>query len=76
MKKTFRIGMYTTAITCVVIAIIIFINLTVSGLPSDKVKFDTTKEDLYTISEQTEKIVKEVNTDVTLYLIVSETNYN
>lgn len=75
-KKTFRIGMYTTAITCVVLAIVIFINLIVSGLPSDKVKFDTTSEEIYTISEQTEKIVKAVNTDVTIYLIASETTYD
>lgn len=75
-KKTFRIGMYTTAITCVVIAIVIFINLIVSGLPSDKVKFDTTSEEIYTISEQTEKIVKAVNTDITIYLIASETTYD
>ncbi len=75
-KKTFRIGMYTTAITCVVLAIVIFINLIVSGLPSDKVKFDTTSEEIYTISEQTEKIVKGIDTDVTIYLIASETTYD
>lgn len=75
-KKTFRIGMYTTAITCVVLAIVIFVNLIVNGLPSDKVKFDTTADDLFTISEQTEKIVKAVNTDVTIYLLASETTYN
>lgn len=76
MKKTFRIGMYTTAITCVVLAIVIFINLIVNGLPSDKVKFDTTSEELFTISEQTEKIVKAVDTDITIYLLASETTYD
>ena len=75
-KKTFRIGMYTTAITCVILAIVIFINLIMNSLPSDKVKFDTTSDDLFTISEQTEKIVRAVDTDVTIYLLASETTYN
>lgn len=75
-KKTFRIGMYTTVITCVVLAIVVFVNLTISTLPSDKVKFDTTSDKLFTISEQTEKIVKAADTDVTIYLLASETTYN
>ena len=75
-KKTLKIGMYTTAITAVAIAIVVFINLFVSSLPSDKVKFDTTSEELYSISEQTEQIVKGIDEDITIYIIASETTYD
>ena len=73
MKKTSRrtqSGIYTLAISLVMIAAVVGLNLLVSLLPESAVKIDTTAEKLYTVSEQTEQVLAGLGEDVQLYLIV------
>ena len=71
-------GVYSLAISLVMIALVIGLNLLVSLMPESAVKIDTTQEKLYTVSEQTKQVLSGLKKDVQLYLIVEpgkEDNY-
>lgn len=68
--RTFRIGGYSMAVTLVVLAIAVMVNVLASALPGTWTKFDTTSYQLFSISEQTEKVVKALDTQVDIYWIV------
>ncbi|MEA4940545.1 MAG: GldG family protein [Christensenella sp.] len=71
-------GVYSLAISLVMIAVVIGLNLLFSLLPESAVKIDTTAERLYTVSEQTKQVLSGLSEDVSLYLIVEpgkEDNY-
>ena len=68
--RSFRVGGYSIAMTAVVLAIVVVANLLASALPATWTKFDTTSFQLYSISEQTEKIVKGLDRQVEIYWIV------
>lgn len=67
--RTGRMGIYTGAVTLVVLAVLIFVNLIVSALPSSVTKTDTTANSIYTISPETEAFLGRLDTDVTLYYV-------
>ena len=68
--RSFRIGGYSIAITLVVLAIAIAVNVLAGALPATWTQFDTTSLQLLSISEQTEKIVRSLDTQVNVYWIV------
>ena len=68
-NKRLKIGAYSTAVSLVVIAIAVIINMIVAALPTKYTKFDTTGIGIYNLSEDTQKIVKDVDEDVTLFLV-------
>jgi len=68
--RSFRVGGYSIAMTAVVLAIAVAVNLLASALPATWTKFDTTSFQLYSISEQTEQIVKGLDSQVEIYWIV------
>lgn len=70
-SKNLKLGGYSLLLSAIVIAIAIAVNYTVSALPSTLTKFDMTAVSKYTLSEQTEKIVRGIETDVTIYLIAA-----
>lgn len=71
-KKQFKLGTYTAAMTAIVLVILVIVNMCVSALPAKYTSFDMTAESLYSISEQTEKIVKDLSEPVRVYWIVQE----
>lgn len=71
-KKNFRIGTYTAGTTAVVVALLVVVNLCVSALPTKYTSFDMTADNLYSISEQTEKIVGALEEPVKVYWLVQE----
>lgn len=73
-SKSLRGGSYSAAITVVVVALIIVINMIVNALPATYTKFDFTQQQMYTISEQTKSIVKGLDEDVTIYVISQKEN--
>lgn len=70
--KQFRLGTYTAATTAIVLVILVVINMCVSALPSKYTSFDMTADNLYSISEQTEKILDGLEEEVKVYWIVQE----
>ncbi len=67
--KTFKIGTYSAVVSLVVVAVVIVLNLVVSSLPATLTKFDTTTSSLFTLSDQTEQVLENLDTDVTIYII-------
>jgi ABC-2 type transport system permease protein len=68
-SKSMKNGSYAVAATALLVAILIIVNLIVGELPSKYTKLDVSSNQLYSIGEQTETIVKGLEEDVTLYLM-------
>ena len=72
--KRFRAGGYAALAAAIVIAIAIAANLLVCALPSSATQLDLTSQSLYTLSDQTRRIVTALDREVYLYLL-STTGY-
>ncbi len=68
-KKTIKNGSYSMVITAIVIVAVIVLNLIVGDLPTKYTQIDASEGKIYSIGEETEKLVKNLDKDVTLYLI-------
>ena len=68
-SKNFKIGSYSTLISAAVLAIIVVINLFVSALPSSVTKLDVSSNSMYSISDESKEIVKNINESVTVYFL-------
>lgn len=64
-----KYGGYASLMTGIVLAVVIIINLAVSQFD---VKFDLTKNKLYTLSEDTVSLLKGLNEDVDIYSVYQE----
>lgn len=71
-KKHIKNGSYSIAITAIVIAVLAAVNLVVGQIPSQYTQIDISDQKLYTISDETKDILKELNQDVTIYRIVQD----
>ncbi|MCI5649325.1 MAG: GldG family protein [Fusicatenibacter sp.] len=68
-RKYLRHGSYSSAMTVVVIAVVVVVNLIVAQLPSDIRQIDVSTQKLYSVTDDTKEILKNLDTDVTLYYI-------
>lgn len=67
--KRFFAGSYSVFAAAVVIAIAVVVNLMAAALPADKTEIDLTSQAIFTLSDQTKRIVSGLDQDVTLYLL-------
>ncbi len=67
--KTLKLGAYYAVLSVVVIAVVIAVNLLIGELPSTLTKFDTSGNQIYTLSEQSESIARNLKDEVNIYLI-------
>lgn len=63
-------GSYSLAITAIVLAILIVVNIFVSIMPSSWTKFDISSSKLYSITSNTKAVVNNLQQDVTIYWVV------
>ena len=63
-------GTYSLAMTVLVLAILIVVNILVSALPATWTKFDMSAAKLYSITSNTKAVVNALEEDVTIYWIV------
>lgn len=75
-NKRFKRGSYSSVLTLIVIVAVIVANLLIGELPDRYTELDVSGKKLYEISEQTEKLVKGLEEDVTIYLVAQEENEN
>jgi len=68
--RSFRVGGYSAVATAIVLAMIVVVNLLVGGLPASMTQVDTSYNQLYTISEQSRKLLSSLEQDVTMYWMV------
>ncbi len=63
-------GGYSLAVTAVVLAILVVVNIFASTLPVGLTKFDISSSQLYSITSNTKVVVNNLQKDVTIYWIV------
>lgn len=68
-NKRVRYGSFASVMTLAVIAIIVVLNLIVSQL---EIKFDLTKDKMFSLSEQTQNIVSALDKEVNIYPIYTK----
>lgn len=65
-------GSYTLAMTSIVIAIVIVFNMIVNLVPENMRQIDISSTNIYEISSKSEKIIKNVDDDVTFYVLAQK----
>jgi len=69
-RQALRGGSYSLAITAIVLALLIVVNILVSALPSSMTKLDISAAKLYSITSNTKVVVNALTEDVTIYWVV------
>lgn len=72
-SRQFKSGAYSSLVTVLVIAVVIALNLVVGKLD---LSTDLSSGNLFTLTKETKKILKENKKDITLYYMVSDGNEN
>ena len=67
--RVFRSGVYSAALTAVVILLAILLNLVIRALPAKYTEFDLSEQGLYTLSDTSKEIVQNLTQDVTIYYL-------
>ena len=73
-KRAFRKDSYSAAMSVVVIAIVVVLNMIVGQIPSKYTEFDISTGKLYTIGDETKKVLKNLDEDITIHYIVQSGN--
>jgi len=68
-SRKFKSGSYNAAITALVIAIVIIVNLAVGQLPAGWINYDISDNKLISLSEQSVEIASGVDEEVTIYFV-------
>lgn len=63
-------GAYSFAVTAIVLAILVAVNVFASVLPTSMTKYDITSTNLYSVTSSTKVVVNALDRDVTIYWIV------
>lgn len=71
--KRFRNGSFSATMLVIAIAIVVVLNLIISKLPSKYTEIDVSGNNMYSIGDETKKLLKNLDEDVTLYYMLSET---
>lgn len=66
----FKGGTYSLAVTAIVLAILVMVNIMASVLPANLTKLDISSSQLYSITSNTKVVVNSLEKDVTIYWIV------
>ena len=70
-RKRTGAGSYSAIATIIVIALAVCANALAGSLPASVTQLDLTSQSLFSLSDQTIRIVKSVDQDVTMYLLAS-----
>ena len=68
-KNHIKNGSYTMVMSVIFIAVVIVINMIVSTIPSKYSEIDISSQKLYSIGDETKKMLKDLEKDVTIYQI-------
>ena len=69
-RQALRGGAYSLAVTAVVLAIAVVVNILASALPASLTRYDISSSKLYSITSNTKAVVSALAEDVTIYWIV------
>ena len=68
-RKIFRSGVYSAAVTALVLVLVILLNLIVRAVPTKYTEFDLSEAGLYTLSDSSRDIAHALTQDVTIYYL-------
>ena len=71
-KRVLKSGSFAIVTCAIAIALVIFLNLIIGTLPTDMRQFDFSTTGLFTLSKQSEEVVRAIDEDVTLYLLTTD----
>ncbi len=69
MARTTKLGTYTFAVSAILLAVIMVVNLLVGLIPSKLTVFDTSANKLYTVSDASKKFLGKLGEDVTFHWV-------
>ena len=69
-RVAFQGGSYSLALTAIVLALLIVVNILASALPTSLTRYDMSATKLYSITSNTKAVVNALTEDVTIYWIV------
>ncbi len=72
--RSTKAGTYTFAVCAIALAAVIVVNMIAGKLPASVKRIDTTKSDIYSLSDYSKQIVKNINEKVTVYLVATKGN--
>lgn len=67
--RVFRSGVYAAALAAVVLVLVILVNLVVRAIPTRYTEFDLSESGLFTLSESSKTVAKNIDTDVAIYYL-------
>ena len=67
--RVFRSGVYAAALAAVVLVLVILVNLVVRAIPTKYTEFDLSESGLFTLSDSSKTVAKNIDTDVTIYYL-------
>ena len=70
--KTTKNGLYIFAVSAIVLAVIIVVNLLVGLIPSHASSFDTTTGKMYSVSSETKQYITNLDQDITIIWVCSK----
>lgn len=73
-KKLFQNGSYSIFISIAVVAILVVLNLLIGALPANVTNLDFSEQKMFSISDQTKKLIKDLDKDVTVYFVAQSGN--
>lgn len=73
-SRTFSISAFSSATIVAVLVLVVLVNMIATQLPASIASIDMTKEKLYSITDDTKELVKNLNEDVTIYVLNNENN--
>lgn len=72
--KSFSMGAYSTGMIAIVAVITVVVNIIFSEMPATWTSIDVSFEQLYSLTDQTKEFVKNMDEDVTIYVMANEEN--
>lgn len=73
-RRHLKHGSWSSFLVLFVIAAVVIVNLIMAQLPTTMTQFDVSTQKLYSLTEDTKELVKNLDQDVTLYYIVTGGN--
>lgn len=71
-RKTLKLGVFTVALSAVVLAILIAFNALFASLPSSITEIDTTAGSLFTVTDETKEIISSIGEKVEIFMLCEE----
>ncbi|MBR2186764.1 MAG: Gldg family protein [Lachnospiraceae bacterium] len=68
-KKTLSLTVYSSASIAVAVALVIVLNFFAEKIPSEMSEYDTTESSLYSLSDESKKVIKGLEDDVDIFVM-------